>query len=103
MIERVGELRDGRLSGWPTGGVLAVQVGELPVYVGVRTQLHSAQEPAAVDFQGRRRGGRQVVVADARRRRLCRFSAARQPAAASPTALRARPVRGQRLPAQGAI
>jgi len=59
----------------------------------MRTQCHGAQKSTTVDFQGRRRGRRQVVA----------NSQHRVSATASAAALRARPIRGQRLPAQGAV
>lgn len=96
-VASAGELRDGRLPGRAAGGVPAVQVGRLSVHVGVRTQRDRAQGPAAADVQGRGGGarGRRPVVG-----RLGQTSR-RGPAAAAP--VRAHPVRGQRLPAQGAV
>lgn len=92
-----GKLRDGRLSGRPAGGVPAVQIVGLSVYVGVRAQRDHAQRPAAVDVQRRGRDRRRRIVAIPRRWRV-----AAEPAQAAPS-LRARPVRGQHLPAQGTI
>jgi len=59
----------------------------------VWTQRHGAQKPTTADFQGRRRSRRQVVNDG-------QLSVSAATAAA---ALCTRPIRGQRLPAQGAV
>lgn len=104
FFSRAGKLRVGQLRSRAAGGVPALPVVGLSVHVGVRTQRDRAQGPAAADVQRRGRAGHGRVFGVGQRGRVATACAATAPAAAAAaSALRARAVRGQRVPAQGAI